>query len=338
MPVEEAEAVLDTLAAYPYCVSAPDRDPGEPATVAIVFRNSTHANLAIPGFRTVGTQVSHGAGFAFVIDTREIVNPAVRPVAAPAVDLNSNATLRYDNSIATEKLAPGRTKRIDIPFSDAYDKLPPRRYNFATYVNGRRTDHHFIVRTDWGSRLNRVRHTPAESAFYLQTLRNRGAESRSAATMLRLMGDDAMAVAPDLMRMCDSLATDVQSEVISLIARMDLDAETRLEFLLERIDNPEPAVRKAAWSGVVQVLGNQSVLYRRDEVVARLMAELDDPNPGVRANAANALASIKAIEAVPELQSLTTSDTDERVRRDAARAVEAIEGGNNCCSCDVPVP
>jgi HEAT repeat protein len=140
------------------------------------------------------------------------------------------------------------------------------------------------------------------------------------------------------MRMCDSLETNIRAQVIALVGSLKLDEETRLEFLLERIDDAEPAVKRAAWSGVCQILGHQAVQYRRDEVVARLLAQLEDPDPDVRRTAANALASIKEMGAVPSLHSLATGDSDERVRRDAVRAIETIEGRNRCCSCDVPVP
>ena len=192
--------------------------------------------------------------------------------------------------------------------------------------------------TDGASGVVRVGGTPAELRGHVQTLRDRSPKSSSAIIQLRLAGDAAVAVAPDLMRMCDSLETHVRCDVISLVAQMNLDAETRLEFLLDRVDDPERAVSKNAWGGVTHVLRDQSVQYRRDEVIDRLAAHLNDDDPQIRISAARMLASIKAINAVPDLQSAASADPDALVRKSAARAIDTIEGRGPCCRCEDPIP
>jgi hypothetical protein len=183
---------------------------------------------------------------------------------------------------------------------------------------------------EWEHRAELLLGSPAEIQLYVQTIREQPFEARTAVLMLRMNGYRAAAVAPEIMAMCDSLQTRLRCDVITLVSAMQIDAEMRLDFLLDRIDDANPEVRKAALTGACNVLASRTVEYRREEVIYRLIVDLDNEDSDVRNAAAMSLGSLRATGAVPDLKRVATDDSTPRVRNSARGAVDAIEGRNSC--------
>jgi len=327
MRPEDEQMVLDTLAAYPYRVTAPDRDLGDPVVVTVEFRNSTDKNITVPAVRSVGGIVTHGDGFRFkarIYLSDERGRLLASPPLAPVGD-----AFRRDPALRPVVLHAGESSKVELSLSVLYGSVPTSQCELIIGVNGRTTRHHFRVRSPWQSHLLRVANTPAEAPFYVQTIRAGAGQARAAALELQSRPDLATQVAPDLMNLCDSLDTDMRCQVISILSRTYLAPETRINFLLDRVD--DPSVGSAALFSASTVLGPE-VQYRRDEVVSRLMERLWDEDAQVRDAATSKLADMRVGIAVPELQRLATGDASEGVRKSAQWAIDTIEG-RNCCKC-----
>lgn len=328
MRPEDEQMVLDTLAAYPYRVTAPDRDLGDPVVVTVEFRNSTDKNITVPAVRSVDGTVTYGDGFRFkaliaVSDERGRLldkSPPLAPVGEP---------FHRDPSLRPVVLHPGESSKVELSLSDLYGSVPACQCVLTVSVNGRGTRHFFRVRSPWESQLLRVVNTPAEAPFYVKMLRAGGEHTRTAALELQSRPDIATQVASDLMQLCDSLDTDSRRRVITVLSSSYIAPETRINFLLNRID--DPLVGNAALFGASRVIGPENP-YRRDEVINRLMERLWDEDAQVRDAAASRLADVRATIAVPELQRLATEDASEGVRKSAQWAIDTIEG-RNCCKC-----
>lgn len=328
MKPDDEQMVLDTLAAYPYQVIAPDRDRGEPVVVTLRFRNATDRDIMVPAVRNVGGKVTYGDGFSFkalIFASDERGRPLeMRPALAPIGE-----PFHHDRTLASVVLHPGESSQVELSLTELYGSVPTSQCELTTGVNGRTTHHRFRVRSRWESELLRVVETPAEAPFYLQTIRAGAGQARIAMVELQSRPAIASQVAPELMQLCDSLDTEMRRWLISVVSRTDIAPEKRIDFLLDRAD--DPSVGDAALFSASNVLGRDKE-YRRDEVVNRLMERLWDETPEVRDTATSSLANMHVVIAVPELQRLATGDASEGVRKSAQWAIDTIEG-RNCCKC-----
>jgi hypothetical protein len=326
MTPEDAGTVLDTLAAYPYRVIAPDREPGQAAVVTLEFRNATARAIAVPAVRNVNGLLTYGDGFAL----KTSVYPDDR--ARAPLSLRTNASFHHDPTLPAVVLSPGESSRVEIPFSALYDSLPPGLCQVDVGVNGHTTQHRFRMISRWVNALTRVRGTPAEGPFHVQTIRSRAPEAKSAIIELLSNRDMATAVSPDLMQLCDSLETDMRGQVMLALVHTSTKPEERIDFFMDRIDDSAPAVADAALFSASAVLGGTNIQYRRDEVIQRLIERLGDEDPKVRHSAASHLSDLHATAALPDLQRLVGNDASEDVRRSAQWAIDTIEG-RKCCTC-----
>jgi HEAT repeat protein len=163
----------------------------------------------------------------------------------------------------------------------------------------------------------------------LQTLRNREAESKVAIDVLHYNRTAALSIAPELMRICDSLETSIRCQLMFCLADTDIPARERMDFFLERADDSDPKIRGSALRGVYIALPEAGG-YRRDEVIKRLMTELNDEDPAVREGAASTASDLRIVEALPVLKQLMLYDGDEKVRESAAWAVDILENRSPC--------
>lgn len=145
--------------------------------------------------------------------------------------------------------------------------------------------------------------------------------SAEAALALSFMGSPAV---PTLR---DALLSDepvVRREALRTIGKLreraSIDPQIVVPLLLNALKDADPAVRQVA----VTYLG--IVRDRPEEEVAGLIVALDDPQAEVRQAAAGALSSY-GLDAEPAVKALTrasTSDADDDVKREAARALVHI--------------
>jgi hypothetical protein len=126
------------------------------------------------------------------------------------------------------------------------------------------------------------------------------------------------------------LETKTRLQVMGMIPWLNIPPDSRMDYYLERIDNPIPEIRAAAGGGVGRVLQDRSVDYRRDEAIALLMSLLDDENAIVRRAAVSAFWNAGASIALPSLKFFARYDGDLEIRREARRVVNAMEGRNPC--------
>ncbi len=326
MPVEELETVMDTLAVYPYRVIAPNCDAGQRATITIEFRNATSRALTVPGFDRENGELAYGDGFKFTPGFRNSQGQGI------ALALKPDAPFRYDASLASQTLGPGDSFRVELPFSDMVGALEPGYVRFGVQLSGMKVEYGFSVRSVWQARLERVIDTSNEVPFYLQTIRAKAPEASAALSMLRLKPQAVASVVDELMALSDSLETNTRCEIMMLVSHVDSEPERRVDFFLDRVDDPDRRVRDTAFGSACNVVAFRNLEYRREEIVARLMAQLDDEDPLVRQSAASSLSSLRAVMAVPSLQRLVSHDGVEQVRRSAQYAIDTIEG-RNCCKC-----
>jgi hypothetical protein len=320
-PPDDVETFIDTLAAYPYRVVTPRYDLGAKAIVSIEFRNVTALPLSVPTVRVSDGRVTHGRGFELEFDPRYSMG-----VETPT-DLRPGA-LTEDDRLERTTLAPGETRRVEIPFSDLISEMPVGLYRFDVRVDGRRTTHGIRVQTEWESAVDRVRNTPAEVPYHIQTLRSGGPFADSAIMMLRLKRIETARFADELMSLCDSLDTPLRTQVMNLITWLDIPSEDQMDFYLARADDPRAEVRASASNGIGILL--QSSSYRREEAVAFLLTMLDDEDPMTRRGAIGTVNNARVVEALPSLKIIARNDPDEETRRSAWWAIDVLEGRQPC--------
>jgi len=322
-PVDELETFLDSLAAYPYHVVTPRYDAGDRVIVTIEFHNATVSPLTVPTIKLADGHVAYSRGFAMAFHPRyERMEPTpvvVRP-----------GTLVQDDALERTTLAPGASYRVELAFSDVLEETPPGLYRFDVRVDGHRTTHGLHIRSAWETGLERVRGTSAEFAYHIQTIRTGRAGTDASIILLQERGSEGSFFANELMALSDSLETKTRLQVMGMIPWLNIPPDSRMDYYLERIDNPIPEIRAAAGGGVGRVLQDRSVDYRRDEAIALLMSLLDDENAIVRRAAVSAFWNAGASIALPSLKFFARYDGDLEIRREARRVVNAMEGRNPC--------
>ncbi len=319
-PVDELETFLDTLAAYPYYVRTPEYAIGERVVITIEFRNATTSTLSVPTIRVANGRVVYGQGFNLVLKTGYSMGIETPVVFRPDV-------LTRDAHLAHTNLAPGETRRVDLPLSGLLTEMPPGLYRFNVHVDGHVTGHGVRVQTSWETGLDRVRGTPGEIPYYIQTLRDGDPESGSALMMLSLARKETARFADELMSLSDSLRTSMRLEIMRLIGRLDTPIEELVDFYLARID--DRVVGAGAVFGASQMLDGGNP-YRRDEIVNALLALLDDEDLATRLGAIGTVSNCRITAALPALRIIARYDPDEEARRDAWWAIDVLEGRMPC--------
>ncbi len=338
-PVEEVETFLDTLAAYPYHVVTPRYDLGKAVIVTIEFRNATASPLSVPTVKVADGRVTYGDGFGIVFQPRHAYTVGRRPdknsggFAIPASQSSIECRVRpdrlqYDERLARTILAPGESVRAELSFSDILEEMPPGRYRFDVRIAGRRTSHGVQVLTAWETGVERVRDTPGELTYYIQTIRKGLPETDAALSMLRLKRTEAPMFAGELISLCDSLEAATRVRVMGIITWLDIPHEAQMDFFLDRVGDPAPEVHRAAVGGAGHLA--QSGTYRRDEAAAWLMGLLDDEDPAVRGAVIGTISNARIAEALPSLRFIARYDSDAETRRAAWWAVDVIEKRNPC--------
>ncbi len=319
-PVDELEAFLDTMAAYPYHVVTPAYDVGERVVVTIEFWNATTSSISVPAIRVANGRIVYGKGFHLDLQ------PGYSRDAEIPLVFRSNVLIR-DDQLAHESLAPGETMRVDLPLSELVVEMPPGLYRFNVRVDGRFTTHGVRVRSAWETGMDRARGTAREIPYCIQTLRAGAPESDGAFSLLGLARTETSRFADELMSLSDSLTTQWRWQVMHLIGWLDIPIEDRVDFYLARIN--DPVVHGSAVGGAGQML-QMGTLYRRDEIVAALLALLDAEDAGMRHSAVGTVSNCRITGALPALKIIGRYDPDEEIRRSAWWAIDVLEGRIPC--------
>jgi HEAT repeat protein/lysophospholipase L1-like esterase len=146
---------------------------------------------------------------------------------------------------------------------------------------------------------------------------------RTAAEALGRIGPAARAALPALLERADDRDWRTRAEALTAVALLGGDAGRARRAFTTALRDPKPSVRARAARGLAG-LGDAA----RD-AVPEIAALLADRNRDVQIAAAQSLARLGpvAVSAAPALREAARSDPRARVRREAARALEVVDGG-----------